>query len=97
MAETYTHQSSSSSSEDSEAEVRIIAKNVNISVYKFNRRPLNYPYHAYQLSIRISRLTNVNPPYGLLPSTWVFSRPTGNTVSHSTLCMYWFCHLYWYT
>ena len=40
------HQSSSSSSEDSEAEVRIIAKNFNISVYKFNTCPLNYPYHV---------------------------------------------------
>ena len=78
----------------SEAEVRLILVYI---VYKFNRRPLNYPYHVHQPSIRISRLTDTNPRYGLLPSTWVFSRPTGNTMSHSTRCAYWLQHLYWNT
>ena len=59
MEETYTHQSSSSSSDDSEAEVRIIVKNFNISVYKFNRRPLNYPYHAC-VNLRASGEENVH-------------------------------------
>ena len=60
MAEAYAHQSSSSSSKDSdsEAEVRIIVKNFNISVYKVNRRPLNYLYHVC-VNLRASEKENV--------------------------------------
>ena len=95
MAEIHAHQSSRCSEDSEEEEARIIAKNkLDISVYKFYRHPLNYRACAnLRASGKENVLTNTNPPYGSLPSTWVFSRPTGNTASQSTSCAYWLRHL----